>query len=220
LKGGPSRSITTLIKAHKYIAFAVSIFALLLLLCGVYSAVTSANKANTKKEVQATLDAVNLPEKPIYSEVVDRECDSGNSVGLEKRIHCDYFGYKVFEGHGNIQDKLKEIDSSLSADGWKRDFATGADSVTHASDMGVLHEGKTGSVLYLSDPIVSGLSVQLEVENYNAGGIYTSGIRELIAQGKVRPPTPGSMLYGIRANKTYWSCRDTCLPPPSAMNNH
>jgi len=175
----------------------------------------SADKGETRADIEALLSQINTQGRPAYSDVVDLGCDSGGSVGLAKVISCEYAGYKYFVHQGDLSADLRSIDATLTREGWKRSPFSNQTS----EELEQALDGTTKSSLrYQRD----NRRVSVNLGYYKDGrqmNAYT--IQELIEERKVPAPSSIEYIYGVNIMATYWACRDIsifklpCPPPPS-----
>src|SRR5688500_10089763 len=72
-----------------------------------------------KSEVESILSLASTG-KQVYSEAVDRGCDSGSSVGLSIRIDCSFIGQRYLVDNANLKEQLHLLDAKLVDAGWQR----------------------------------------------------------------------------------------------------
>lgn len=169
----------------------------------------SADKQTVSEEVSSSLDAVRLKQSPKYHDVIDGGCDDRNSVGLATVATCSIIGYQYYESSGDISSDMQTLQALISKEGWSTPSnIIGSKTVDYTK--------KTSK----NQPPSPYAPPQLHLTTYRQQQDDTI-VDELIKQGRIKPLTVGTSLYGVRITETYWSCRSdsiltSCSPPSTS----
>ena len=167
------------------------------------------DKKDLHEKIQAALKDV-PGGSPAYSSIEDTGCDSRNSVGLERYVHCDYVALQWLRGDGDLSDKLKVVDAALMDAGWQRtQEALKYEEVFAGSKHLQLRYSKDGLAMW--------------VIFYKSPELSSYGAQGLIAENKLPQLDENEFFYGSRIDTSYWSCRagaitiQPCPTPPGLV---
>lgn len=171
----------------------------------------SADKDQTKSKLEATLNNINLPDSLVYSSVSDLGCDGRNSVGLATSIHCELVGEKYYKSQGTVETNVNLLNQQLEKEGWSTSTYANASYESTQRSIAVTKGVQEGSAPYKSND--SHAYLRLYVEFFKDGDRSTESymIKQLIKDNKIAQPSNGESVYGIRLEKTYWTCSSSSL---------
>lgn len=168
----------------------------------------TANKDEVGRQVQAVLNVANFQGVNVYNSVQDTGCDSGNSVGLARYVHCDLVGRRYFKGDGDLTASLREADKTLMAAGWQPSSADQHDRML-AGDLYSIGYQKGQDFVRLASYRSNGNKDDHDYE-----------IQKLLDSGAIPQLKGNEFLYGVFNVASYWSVRcdsffKVCPTPPS-----
>lgn len=164
------------------------------------------SRGETTKTIQSLIDSIQL-NGVVQSGVYDAECNTDGSVGLQTRISCNAFGFKIATSKDIIND-LKALEKEIIAQGFQRSLSQSQE------EFDAVLSGEKRSTLSYKKSQDTHLSINLTFyKNEQTGS--DSIIRDLIRKGKISG-TKGTdeYFYGIRISANYYSCSSGVLFAP------
>ncbi|HVI69197.1 MAG TPA: hypothetical protein VM581_01945 [Magnetospirillaceae bacterium] len=165
------------------------------------------NRSETTRTIQSLIDSIQLSGQ-VQSGVYDAECNTNGSVGLQTRVSCNAFGYKIAASKDVFND-LKALEKEITAQGFQRyplinqnqeDF----DAILTGEKEGLMRYKKLADARLLID-----------LTFYKKGETNSDlVIKDLIKKGKISG-TKGEdeYFYGIFISANYYSCSDVMFAP-------
>jgi hypothetical protein len=163
------------------------------------------DRGKLHSKLESIHQSINLPGELVYSQLQDSGCTE-NVTGLQSSFACGFSGFKLYKNTRSLTEDLQAARNKAVDLGFK-EFLEGK---RYLDGKGI---GEQGEVI-------------LDLHSHSTGAANTDyTIKQLIDEGKLKPPDDNEYIYGFRIGAIYYSCtegslfrqfKQPCPNPPSS----